>query len=231
VGLRGLRTALTHHVGKHYDLQKGSEPIRIVVLGLDYGDGSVGVNIDERTQSIAGQAWKDSFKDRNPHLKGTTSILRLLLGREPGEDTDGERLFLDTDTHIFDAFALVDAVMCSALPYPRQGPHSASSQITDVMRENCSIHLRHTLRILDPTVIVTQGAKAREALGRAYKGESAFPWWQMGVQSVQLNDRFVNIVSFNHPSARGESGWSSTKSRYLHETIIPEVRKHFPVAT
>lgn len=49
-------------------------------------------------------------------MRGTSSTLRLLLGREPGDDEEGERLL---DGHIFGGFALVNYLLCMALKKPR----------------------------------------------------------------------------------------------------------------
>ena len=49
-------------------------------------------------------------------MRGTTLPRRLLLGREPGTDAEGERLL---DGHIFDGFALVNFLLCSALKQER----------------------------------------------------------------------------------------------------------------
>ena len=52
---------------------------------------------------IDGSAGK-GFQGRNPHMRGTTSILRLLLDRCPGTDDEGERLFGEDKgtAHIFE---------------------------------------------------------------------------------------------------------------------------------
>lgn len=55
---------------------------------------------------------------RNPHMRGTTSALRILFGNGLGADWEGE--FVTTVNgerfHVFDAFALVNVLLCSAGP-------------------------------------------------------------------------------------------------------------------
>ena len=108
------------HVGKHYDLRVGGQELGIVVVGQEYGQELTGVDLEGRTAMIDGSAGK-GFQGRNPHMRGTTSILRLLLDRRPGDE--GERLFGEDKgtAHIFDGFALVNALLCSAVKKPSEG--------------------------------------------------------------------------------------------------------------
>lgn len=210
-----------HHVGPHYDLNVDGEAMRIAVLGLDYGSPDVGINVDQRTSDIIHFGRNTAFGRRNPHMKGTASTLRLLLGRAPGTDAEGERLFGSGDTHIYEAFALLDVVMCSAID--RLGTEgSAPSCATETMKHNCSGHLREALRILDPTVIVIQGRSARAAFLHAL-GLSDL---QSISSSVQHNQRTVQVFDFYHPSAPGKAGWwgQSPQSRYLREVVEPEIK-------
>ena len=82
------------HVGKHYDLLVDDQELRIVVVGQEYGQAFSQVDLEGRTSMIDGSA-SEGFGRRNPHMRGTTSILRLLLGGEPGTDvesSDAEKL-------------------------------------------------------------------------------------------------------------------------------------------
>ena len=76
------------HVGKHYDLLVGGQELRIVVVGQEYGQKCTRVDLVARTAMIDGSA-SEGFQGRNPHMRGTTSILRLLLGREPCTEAAG----------------------------------------------------------------------------------------------------------------------------------------------
>lgn len=69
------------HLGKHYDLTVDGQELRIVVVGQEYGSRHRCVTLEERT--AMGDRSK-GFKGRNPHMRGTTSLLRLMLGRTAG---------------------------------------------------------------------------------------------------------------------------------------------------
>ena len=81
-----------NHVGRHYDLEVDGIAMRIVVLGQEYGQARECVDLAGRSAMLDVSA-RAGFRGRNPHMKGVTSTMRLLLGREPGEDEEGERLF------------------------------------------------------------------------------------------------------------------------------------------
>ena len=217
-----------HHVGCHFDLERDGRELRVVVLGQEYGTPDVGVSIAERTAGISGPTAQVGFARRNPHMKGTTSILRLLLGRDPGEDAAGERLF-DTghDAHIFDAFALVDAMLCSAIENIST-VGAARGCASDTMYSNCGEHLREVLRILQPTLIVVQGKTVRSKLPHIL-GLPGWPWPVS--QTVQLFDREILLFNFVHPSAPGSYGWwgQSVSSSYLKNVVEPEIRRYVQV--
>lgn len=172
----------------------------------------------------------DAFNQRNAHMAGTTTLLRLLFGREPGADRDGE--FLDVEgerVHIFEAFALVNFLLCSAVEGTadrtdrREGGKGRSSA---TMRRNCAAHFRAAIDVLEPTVIVAQGLNVRRWIGRAY---GLPPWNEEPVERVEVGGRRTLLLSFAHPSASGRYGWwgRSPRSKYLLETVMPAIHRAF----
>lgn len=209
------------HVGMNYDLEVDGEPLRIVVVGQEYGHWHRFVSLAKRSEMVAGRSSIIGFKGRNPHMKGTTSILRLLLGREPGDDVAGEKL---GDGHLFDGFALVNALLCSSLDAPRDPSQFGGGKgcSSPTMRRNCTTHFMHTLGILDPTLIVLQGQGVRKWVGDDLGIGSSGP-----VQSTcTINGHDVTVLTLNHPSAGGTSGYwgNSVKSKYLLETVAPAIK-------
>ena len=214
-----------HHVGKHYDLEVDGRPTRIVVVGQEYGHGPEKVTLAQRSEMIRASANKNfSSRGRNPHMKGTASILRLLLGREPGADRDGEQLGVDARAHIFDGFALVNYLLCSAVKEARQDSSKGGTKgfSSPTMRRNCADHFVQSLKILDPTVIVVEGKGVREWLSPAL----ALPIRGPIVDHVLITGNLVPLLTFDHPSAGGSSGYwgGSPNSRYLREIVAPTIR-------
>lgn len=223
------------HVGKHYDLSLDRKPFRIVVVGQEYGlwsakgDGAEwsSVTLDERYRMIHDgvglqtRYYADAqHRGRNPHMRGTTTALRILFGKDIGADWDGE--FVTTKEgarfHIFDGFALVNLLLCSAGP-----PNSSQGRSSSVMRSNCLSHFRVTLDLLEPTLIILQGRTVSKATVALFGDERRVsnhvavmvqPWGQ------------VILCRFSHPSARGNFRWGDRlDAPYLTEVVEPNLRR------
>lgn len=217
------------HVGKHYDLLVDDQELRIVVVGQEYGQAFSRVDLESRTSMIDGSA-REGFQGRNPHMRGTTSILRLLLGREPGTDVEGERLFGDgaASAHIFDGFALVNALLCSALDKPPEGDKAGKGASSRLMQENCARHFRRTLEILEPTVIAVEGQEARSWIGDSLDLDAKPTAVYNGpaiLEVARIAGKRADVLTFVHPSAGGRAAWwgNSVNSKYLKEVVEPTI--------
>ena len=210
------------HVGKHYDLEVNGRAMRIVLAGQEYGREFERVDLADRSRMICESARAGFGKDRNPHMKGVASTLRLLLGRDLGDDDEGERLL---GGHIFDGFALVNYLLCTALAEVRgkNSRFSGKGYSSPRMQRNCARHFLRTMEVLEPTVIVVHGLALRRWIGNALplpppEGEIA--------EMVEISGRPVDLLTFAHPSAGGHSGWWGTtpRTRYLRKTVAPAIR-------
>jgi hypothetical protein len=102
--------------------------------------------MDDRYRSIAiGSGQKSrfiatpGFRTRNPHMKGTTSLLRLWFGLGLGKDYRDEFIRVNDDNvHIFDAFSLVNFLMCTATDGGKKG------KSRDAMQYHCGSILRRS---------------------------------------------------------------------------------------
>ena len=188
------------HVGTHYELTRNGKPFRIVVVGQEYGTDDPLVDLDQRRAMVVdGSGTKSRFiaepplRARNPHMKGCTSLLRLLFGRGLGSDYGDDFLLLNGNAvHRFDCFALVNSLLCSAV-MSETGKRGRS---TSTMHRNCAGHFRKTLSLLQPNVVVVQGRGVQK--------------WMKAVFSELSNSGDCRILSFTHPSARGVHNWAST---------------------
>ena len=214
------------HVGKHYDLLVDGRELRIVVVGQEYGQNLTGIDLQGRTAMINGSA-DDGFRGRNKHMRGTTAILRLLLGRPLGTDHKGERLFAEGQrtAHVFDGFALVNVLLCSAVKGRKTKGYSSP-----LMSRNCTLHFRRTLEILEPTVIVAEGQGVRDwiggSLGLGSKPSSVYKGPATPEIGRVAGGR-VDVLTFNHPSAGYPSNYwgNSIESPYLREVVEPTVAR------
>lgn len=224
------------HVGHHYDLRIDETDVRIMVVGQEPGLWSLdpaihhrqGVSLQERYElihddsGIHARYYADTgHPARNPHMRGTTSALRLLLGRGLGTDHDDE--FLESITgerfHIFDAYALVNVLLCAAGP-----PNSSRGRSSSTMRRNCLAHFDATMQILEPTIVILQGIGVRKWLRPSIDPASETAITQQ-VSTAKLSGVPTVLCSLTHPSAYGLQGWGSSLDRpYLLNTVAPALQ-------
>jgi hypothetical protein len=233
-----------HHVGKRYDLSCNDKPIRVMVVGQDAGYPKQ-ISLEERYSSLIGEGTDYRFmgecqyKGRNPHMRGTTSLLRLALCGKLGRDYVGEHLKVDADTvHIFDCFSLVNFLLCSALKNnvePRRG--AARGYPTSVMYENCGKHFLAAWEILEPTLVIVQGPAQRNAIRKALKAlklegvslpdppaRAKYSWY--AEDKVKIYGSEADLISFYHPSARGQKNYGNNECMpYLLNVIQPTMER------
>jgi hypothetical protein len=216
------------HVGAHYDMTRDGAPFRIVVVGQEYGTDDELVDLNKRRADIVdGSGAKHrffaepDFKARNPHMRGCTSVLRLLFGKDLGSDRGGEFVQLDgTTAHLFDCFALVNFLLCSAVSLGG----GKRGESTSTMQHNCARHFRAQLEMLEPTIIVLQGRSTvlqwiRKAGFETLSDEVD--------QTVLINGHDVRVLAFTHPAAHGASkNWGmNAQMPYLLGTVEPTVKR------
>ena len=133
------------------------------------------------------------------------------------------------DSHIFDAFALVNFLLCSATNNPKADPTvsskgAAKGSSSAVMQQNCSRHFVSTLRILRPTVIIVQGIGVRNWMRQFLK----WPLANDVIQKLAIDGELVDVFTFVHPSASGEYGWwgNSPNSNYLLTVVRPTIQEY-----
>lgn len=160
------------------------------------------------------------YRGRNPHMRGTTSALRVLFGKGLGSDWESEFLLADNGEgfHLFDAFALVNVLLCSAHP-----PRSAVGTSTEVMRRNCLTHFEATIKVLEPTVLILQGQGVQSWVAPAIRrAEEVGPF----VSRVSIAGVRMLAVRFSHPSAHGKLRWGDRlDAPYLVDVVDPTLRQ------
>jgi uracil-DNA glycosylase len=212
------------HMGGYFSLvdDKGA-PTRVVIVGQERGRGKPIVQMEERTAVV--QSKRDPW-ERNPHLRGTTNALLLMMGLSPG-GRDGESTLVDgTTRHVLDCFVLTNSTLCSALLKHRTtGLPTTAGRPTPEMKKRCVEHLRAMLRIWEPTILLLQGDSARmtasDALGTSLVRDSAI--------DMRINDTSCRVCPVTHPNSHSSSkpdilGWVYPTSHYFRETLTPMLR-------
>jgi hypothetical protein len=223
------------HVGHRFDLRVNGRPLRVVVVGQEMGwprepgARSVAslVSLERRHGMILGKSglgrryYADKHHEsRNPHMRGTTSALRIIFGKGLGLRHEEEFVYpvRGRPFHIFDGFALVNRLLCSAGPV-----RSSLGRSTRTMRDNCLEHFVATLRILEPTLVVLQGRGVDLWTRSVFTRERSYG---EHLHRASFEGRKLQLCTFSHPSARGGLRWGdSLEAPYLREVVVPTLRK------
>jgi hypothetical protein len=203
--------AQSHMIGGCYDTQVDGKPYRVVVLPMETGEAKQHRTVEQRTQDVL-DSGRLTFRQRNQHMKGVTFALRLAFGLPVDADTEHLQFDDGSRAHLFETYAMTNLLLCSAVD---EG--TANSRGTGIMRKSCSRHLRATLEILQPSLVISQGAGLYNTLlANLGVTRSLAP----NVAACNLNGNGFVWVSMRHPS-RGN--WSSLKCTYLHEVVVPAI--------
>lgn len=129
---------LTHGAEAHVGTRYG-EVLTIVVVSLDTGGGSD--TLDRRTEIVE----QLDHRSLNRHMKGTTRLLRALLGPDVG------------DSKPYPFFAMINAAKCAATDGKRD-------RVPDSLYERCRSYAQAELQLLLPDIVVAQGPMAAQVL-------------------------------------------------------------------
>jgi len=209
-----------HYIGKYYDLKLNNKPFRIVVVGKEYGYDYRHYSLDKRYGNPKEdvRAGLKKYRKLNPHMKGTTSLLRLLFGIPLGFDVNEEYIVInDSNFHIYDGYALVNYYLCSAVI-----AGTTTSRTTTKMRKNCFKHFRKALTILEPTIIIVQGKTIWNPVSKAFDSIDQI---SDSLYKARLEGQESFLCSFSHPSSHFPLNWGANDhTPYLIETVVPTVK-------
>lgn len=206
------------YLGEYYDASDCGKAWRILVVSMQTGTEHEGVDLAERRTQVWGSRDEpySGPGSRNSHMKGVTVALKVLWGVDPDSGSEGEWLQTDRGrVHLFDTFAMANATLCSRI-------HSGSKkgQGTSVMLERCSPHLRETIRILEPTIIHSQGRRQAEKC--AHTSVEAvcdeIDWVDEYVARVRIGEVQAVWVSLKHPTMN----WSR---EHLATVVVPALEQ------
>jgi len=214
-----------HHLGRFYDVYLNGIPFRTVIVGQEYGHRPARVSLADRYDMIMSSARDCRFKagsgypPRNPHMKGTTSALRVLFGLPLGSDYESEFLNIGgEECHLFDAFALVDYLLCSATGLDEKMRGLATSEMVG----NCREHFRQVIKILEPQIMIVQSDSFWWAVSAAFDTVD-----RLSTHSYlgTLAAHRIAIAAFSHPSANYPKNWGTNeRTPYLLDTVAPTIQ-------
>lgn len=217
VGRNGFAAGQMSYVGPSYSLRQEGQPVRILIVSMQVGDDEAPVTFGRRREQIE-QRVGETFGDRNQHMMGVTTALRVLLGGEPGSDRAGELIGSPQgEVHVLRAYAMANSVLCSNRP--GEGREGGPSR---TMIENCSRHLRATIEALRPTIIHSQG-RAEGAPSTHHAVEAVLNqirWENEHVASARVGDHDLVWCSLRHPARN----WAQLGREYLRTTAAPALK-------
>jgi hypothetical protein len=213
------------HVGNKYDLCKDGRDLRLVVTGISYGHAPAMVDMKHRRKMVENAGIERSFyktetkRGRNPHMKGTTLLLkRILLGEGSLKNyADWREEFIGEighpENHIFNMFALVNLLLCSA----RAG--TARDRSSHIMKRHCFGHYIETLKILQPNLVIFQAQGIFELLLNETGLSSC--WHRQNANLGYFTGHGLNFVSceFYHPSHPLHL-WGCKPVQYFERTVL-----------
>lgn len=214
------------HIGKHFDIASSGGALRVVVVGRQASAaGHSRTTMAERYRAIHDDNGMGrrlisdrEHKQRSPHMRGTTLALRTIFGKRAGIDHAGEFIDLPNGpTHVFDCFALLNRLLCSSHLI-----ETSSGRPTKTMVRNCERHFRATLHILEPTIVVLQGAKVWD-----WSKQVMIPREQLSdhLFRCSLSGAETLVCTFMHPSSWGSTRWDSPSAPYFREVVEPTLQK------
>lgn len=207
------------YLGPHYDAADGDgRSMRILVVSMQTGRPDRHVDLEGRRLQVWGSRDRPNRGpgSRNPHMRGVATALKVLWGIRPDSGDDGEWLPTNEGrVHLFDALAMANATLCSRI---KEG--SAKGQGSKTMLDRCATHLRETVRILDPTIIHSQGR--REGGPSTHSAVLAIcdeiDWISEYVARVRIGATRAVWVSLRHPSMQ----WGGD---YLESVVVPALER------
>jgi hypothetical protein len=230
-----FREGIMSHVGRRFDLTIDGRPLRIVVVGQESG-WPKGAGARRRGRRVSLETRYEAVHDisglqrryraeprhpgRNPHMRGTTQALRVILGKGLGARHEDEFVTPTNGRpfHIFDGFALVNRLLCSAGPVGSSEGHP-----TPAMFANCQEHFGATLRILEPTIVIVQGRRVDKRTREAFELRRSL---SDNLNEVHFEGRRALLCTFTHPAAHGALRWGdSLDDPYLRKVVVPTLEE------
>jgi len=144
-----------------YDVAYNGVPIRILIIGKETGymknsEYGTSKNFEANNLNVLNCI---NWKNKNNHIKGTLYILQYIYN-------------IKTE-YVYASYVLSNLLRCSFQALDKFGNVSGTKD-TQKMRENCAVHLINEIKILEPTLIITQGEWAIKGRGFVDVLQNAF---------------------------------------------------------
>jgi hypothetical protein len=196
------------YLGADYHLVQGDRPLRVLVVPMEVGAPPEYVSMARRAEQVQ----QVRYGRRNPHMQGVVFALQLAFGLPISADRAAEHLHTDHgNVHVLDAFAMANLRLCSVAAAGKK------SRATPLVSANCAEHLAATIRILEPTLVISQGKHVRPALNQLLETDRHS---EHVCRASLAGHQFV-WAALHHPTR----WWDRLGRPYLRETVEPELMR------
>lgn len=203
-----------------YDVKYKGKEVRVLVVGKEsaytpaesYGTTN---NFIDRSKALLERI----NGARNPHIEGTLITLK--------------KIFQVKTKYIFASYALSNALKCAFQIKNKMNKRTTRDNVQ--MKNNCFEYLVEEIKILEPTVLITQGSwstypfvnKLSIALGSTFKPHTILKISQDREYGLYKFPKFMCITS-HHPSRLAQ--WEKNLAPYSLWPMIEQLRtmKHLP---
>jgi uracil-DNA glycosylase len=225
-----------HYIGKNYDLTFNNKDLRIMIVGQELGGKNECFTLEAHYEWLSEGQDKPEYSKHNPHMRGTASVLQLLFGKDLKVDYESEFIKINNGNqcHIFDAVAIVNYLLCSAIKVESNKRESNKRESnrgysTREMKDNCLEHFLKTVEILEPNVIIVQGKEIWKWIKKGFNNKpfKIKPFARSEIiHQVDFNNNKAIVASFTHPSAPNSLyNWGWVGADYLLKTVKPTIKK------
>jgi hypothetical protein len=198
------------HLGKKYDLTINGKSIRIMVVSQELSHREKFIAFNENCDAKMEREKVRQYNQRNDRMKGTTDVLRIFFRKYLGTDSDSEYLTFSNgkNCHMFDAFSLVNYLLCSV----QKGDKGMTRNSTSIMKTNCQQHFRKVVEILEPNIIIVQDKSSWRTVEKSFENIK-YMSYRYPVGQAVINGDTVFIALLLYPSARNNGNkfnWESS---------------------
>ena len=208
------------HVGINYAMKRNGKPFRVAIFGIEPGARGLGDsgNWDMKVKREITEDFNEKlYTGFNPHMKGTLHTLQLLFGLP----VDGDSREIEIDggrkCKIFDAFCLSNARLYRETS---ESSDESTGSIADEIWTNCERHIKKTIEIIQPQIIILQGDPTAALFNSVFEDQIE----KRGeVYNYKINNKPILVLWLYHPHQQKGSRIYVSSPEKAKEYLSPKI--------
>ena len=216
-GIQNQYKGGTAGLSPFYDVKYKGKSVRVLIVGKESGykpneTYRTTPNFDARNKAVL----EVIYGGRNNHIEGTLDALK--------------EIFQINTNYIYASYALSNVLRCS-FQVENKFTHRTAVHDTAQMRSNCFEYLVEEIKILEPTVLITQGSWSIQpfvqrlaiSLGTSFKTLKTYPERPQGREYGLYKFPDFMCITSHHPSRLAQ--WRKNLAPYSLWPMIEQLRK------